>query len=301
MGPHDTINLVIISTAAISILAIIFGLGLAIASKVFAIDTDPRVDKVLENLPGANCGACGTAGCSSLAEAIVKGEKPIDACPVITPEARKIIGDVMGVNVVQKERSVAVLLCNGGNSVGEKHRYSGVPDCQAAALLHGGYKLCDYGCLGLGTCSEACPFEAIMMGDDGLPEVLEERCKACGKCFEACPKGLFVIQPLSKAVHVRCKSCDKGAYTKKVCPAGCIGCKKCEKECPVQAIKVDNFLARIDYGKCIACGKCAKVCPQGAIADFRKARKSGVPIPSAVAFTAKETAGSGQAGGEVTA
>ena len=298
MNTHDIVNLIIISTGAISFLAIVFGVGLAIASRVFAVDTDPRVEKVLGLLPGANCGACGKAGCANLAEAIVKGEAPIDACPVTTAEARKLIGGVMGVHIAVKERMVAVLLCNGGTKVDSKHQYNGVPDCRGAALLHGGYKLCDYGCLGLASCVEACPFEALRMGGGGLPEVIEERCKACGKCVEACPKNLFVLQTVAKTVHVRCRSCDKGAYTKKVCPVGCIGCKKCEKECPVDAIKVNNFLATIDYTKCIACGKCAKVCPQGAIADFRQARKSGAAIPSALAFTAEKTT---QQAGEVSA
>ncbi|HUS57390.1 MAG TPA: RnfABCDGE type electron transport complex subunit B [Planctomycetota bacterium] len=288
MTSNEILNILLISTASIAALAVIFGVGLAIASKVFAIDTDPRVDKILENLPGVNCGACGSAGCASLAEAIVKGEAPADACPVATETARKIIGEIMGAAVSQKERRVAVLLCNGGTRVDSKHHYSGVHDCLAASLLHGGAKQCDYGCLGLGTCVEACPFEALIMGGNGLPQVIEERCKACAKCAEACPKNLFVIQPLSKSVHVRCKSCDKGAVTKRNCSVGCIGCKKCEKECPVDAIKVDNFLAQIDYTKCISCGKCAKVCPQGCIADFRKARKAGVVIPSAAVCMAAQ-------------
>ena len=299
MQHSDILNLIIISTASISFLAIVFGVGLAIASRVFAVETDPRVDKVLGLLPGANCGSCGKAGCANLAEEIVKGLAPPDGCPVTTAEARKAIGQAIGKDVAVTERMVAVLLCNGGTKVDSKHQYNGVPDCRGAAMLHGGYKQCDYGCLGLGSCVEACPFEALRMGDGGLPEVIEERCKACGKCVESCPKSLFVLQPISKTVHVRCRSCDKGAYTKKVCPVGCIGCKKCEKECPFQAITVSNFLATIDYTKCKACGKCVKVCPQGVIADFRKPRKSGAPIPSVLAFTAAEKAA--QQAGEVTA
>jgi len=290
-------NVVLISVGAIAALGVIFGLGLAVASKLFAVQADPRIDEVLDHLPGVNCGACGYAGCPAAAEAIVKGEAPPDACPVATGMAHKEIAGIMGVELGEKERAVSVRLCSGGYKVADKFEYSGVRDCNAAALVHGGPKLCSYGCIGLGSCVEACPFEAIRMGPDGLPEVIEERCTACGKCAEICPKNLFVIQSVKKNVHVRCRSHDRGGLVKKICDTGCIGCKKCEKECPVEAITVEGFLASIDYNKCISCGKCVKVCPQGTIADFRKARKAGALVPSAQAVTAE----SAQPAGEVSA
>jgi electron transport complex protein RnfB len=290
MTDAELLNIILISVGSIASLAVIFGLGLAIASKVFAVDTDPRIEEVLEHLPGVNCGACGYAGCSAAAEAIVKGEAEADSCPVATSMAYKSIAKVMGVEVAEKEPVVSVLLCSGGYKVGEKFEYSGVRDCSAAALVQGGPKMCSYGCIGLDSCVEVCPFDAITMGPDGLPEVVESLCTGCGKCAEACPNNLFVVQPLKKSVHVLCRSCDKGAAVKKSCDTGCIGCKKCEKICPVEAITVENFLAKIDYNKCIACGKCVKECPQGTIANFRKARKAQAPVPSAEAVTSKDEA-----------
>ena len=58
---------------------------------------------------------------------------------------------------------------------------------------------------------------------------------------------------------------DKGAITRKVCKNGCIGCSKCQKECPFDAIVVENNLAYIDFEKCRLCRKCEAVCPTGAI------------------------------------
>ena len=44
-------------------LGLLFGLGLAVASKVFYVKEDTRVEDITKILPNANCGACGFAGC----------------------------------------------------------------------------------------------------------------------------------------------------------------------------------------------------------------------------------------------
>ena len=275
------------TVGAIGLLALLFGLGLAIASRIFAVHTDERIEQVTEHLPGVNCGACGYAGCSAAAEAIVKGEAPPDVCPVATAMAHQQIANIMGTEVGEGERMVSVLRCSGGHKVPDKFAYNGVRDCNAAALIQGGPKSCAYGCIGLGSCVEACPFDAIRIGPDGLPEVIEDRCTACGKCAEICPNKLFAIVPVSKTVHIRCRSCDKGAIVRKICDTGCIACRKCEKICPVNAITIENNLASIDYNKCIACGKCVEVCPQGTIANYRKPRKAGDHVPAVAAVTSK--------------
>ncbi|MGI6644954.1 MAG: (Fe-S)-binding protein [Bacilli bacterium] len=56
------------------VLGALLGLGLAFASKKFAVKEDERLAKVIELLPGANCGSCGYPGCQGLADAILKGE-----------------------------------------------------------------------------------------------------------------------------------------------------------------------------------------------------------------------------------
>ena len=64
---------ILIAVGILGGLGLIFGLVLAAASKVFYVETDPRLDRLNECLPGANCGGCGYAGCSAYAEAVLKG------------------------------------------------------------------------------------------------------------------------------------------------------------------------------------------------------------------------------------
>ena len=59
--------------------------------------------------------------------------------------------------------------------------------------------------------------------------------------------------------------CIRDRAVTEACETGCIGCKKCEKNCPAGAITVTDFCAHIDYSKCTNCGKCREVCPRGCI------------------------------------
>ncbi len=130
----------------------------------------------------------------------------------------------------------------------------------------GGHKACVYGCLGFGDCVKACPFGAMEMGQDGLPKVIEDKCKACGKCVSACPKNLFRLNRQDKPYYTNCSSFDLGKQVISVCKVGCIACRKCQRSCPQKAIEIKNNLAVFDYAKCQNAGECLKVCPTKAIA-----------------------------------
>lgn len=242
-------------------LGFFFGLGLAIASKKFCVVADPRVEQLLGCLPGANCGACGMPGCMGFAQSLIQGQGSLDACRVIEQEARKQAAGILGITLDVQVKQVAVLHCAGGNKTADRFRYNGIQDCAAAHLLLRGQKGCIYGCLGFGTCVQACPFDAIRMAEQGLPVIDTEKCRACGKCVEVCPKQLFSLIPVKSKVIVRCRSLDTAVNTRAVCRVGCIGCYRCQKECPVDAIHVIDNVAVIDYAKCISCGKCVTVCP----------------------------------------
>jgi len=263
-------------------LGIVFGVALAIVAAKFVVKVDPKVEKVRETLPGANCGACGFAGCMGYAEAVVGNpDVAVHMCaPGKSPVAEKI-AEITGKKAEKVEPKIARVFCQGGNSLSQrKFIYTGVQDCTAAVLAAGGDKSCEYGCLGYGTCMRACPFGAITMSADNLPIISLEKCTACGKCVAACPKQVIELAQTAKAVVISCHSRDKGVDVKKKCQVGCIACGICVRTCPVDAIKIDNNLARIDHSKCIVCGLCVKKCPTSAIHDYIPVRPKAYIDPA---------------------
>jgi len=249
-------------------IAAILAAGLGIASRTFEVETDPRVDEVTDTLPGANCGACGYAGCDAFAEAVVEGEAPVSGCPVGGEEVSESIADILDLEAGTTEEEVAQLLCQGGEeeTVSTAH-YEGVKSCNAASNVGMLEKECKYGCIGFGDCEAVCPFDAIEMNENGLPVVDEDACTACNSCVEECPHDLFVLAPLSGKNHIRCCSHDEGKFARGACDVGCIACRQCVKVCPVDAIEMEDNLAVLDYDTCINCGLCAEKCPMNTI-DF---------------------------------
>ncbi|MCF0210740.1 MAG: RnfABCDGE type electron transport complex subunit B [Bacteroidales bacterium] len=264
-------TIVIYAIVAMTIAGIILALVLYLVAQKFKVIEDPRIDQVAEKLPGANCGGCGFAGCRGLAEAIVKaGDLEGKACPVGGAPVMAQVAEVMGLKAEASDPLIAVVRCNGGKcNTHTKAKYDGAKDCIAANQNLSSEGGCGFGCLGLGNCTKACKFDAIIINEEtGLPEVDEEKCVGCGACAKACPRGVIELRKKGlkdRRVFVSCINKEKGAAAKKNCDVACIGCGKCEKECPFGAITVTNNVSYIDFNKCKMCRKCVAVCPTGAI------------------------------------
>ncbi|MFN3480516.1 MAG: RnfABCDGE type electron transport complex subunit B [Thermodesulfovibrionales bacterium] len=269
-GPIDFKQLITFTFIFLAGLGAIFGIGLAFAAQKFAVKVDPKVEMVRDVLPGANCGACGFAGCQGYAEAVAtRPEVPPNLCAPGKATVAEAVARITGKTAAAVEPNFARIMCQGGWSKSIKRfKYEGVQDCRAAVLAGGGDKACIYGCLGYGTCAKVCPFGAITMNEDHLPVVDITKCTGCRKCEQACPKKVIEVLPASRQVLVACHSKDKGAETKKNCSVGCIACGKCVKICPFDAPSVTNNLSRIDLDKCKVCGLCVEPCPTKAIVDF---------------------------------
>ena len=172
-------------------------------------------------------------------------------------------------------------MCNGNKDAAKTiMEYQGLSTCKAAKQLFGGLNACTHGCLGLGDCQAACPYGAINVCN-GVAVVDRELCVGCGICAKQCPNSVIRIAPAKNKVVVQCNSKDTGAKTRKACSNGCIACKKCEKVCKFEAIKVEDNHAFIDPEKCKNCGLCAKECPTGAIINMRAKRKPAAPAAPA--------------------
>ena len=257
-----------ILTAAlvVGLVGIFMGLFLGVAGIKFKVEVDEKEEAVLAALPGNNCGGGGFAGCSGLAAAIAKGEAPVNACPVGGEAVGEKIAAIMGVEAESSERKVAFVHCQGDcEKTHKEYDYSGIEDSRMMIFVPGGGpKSCNSGCLVYGTCAKVCPFDAIHVVN-GVAVVDKEKCKACGKCIAVCPKHLISLIPYSAKQVVACSSVDKGPVTMKACDVGCIGCGLCVRNCPEQAVKVENFHAVIDHEKCIGCGACQEKCPKKSI------------------------------------
>ena len=259
-------NTILLAAVIIGATGLIIALLLGVAANVFAVPVDEKAVAIREVLPGANCGGCGYAGCDALAEAIAKGEAPVNGCPVGGAEKAAQIGDIMGVSAGDAVKMVAYVKCAGTcEKAGIKAKYYGISDCKRAAAIPGkGDKACAFGCMGLGSCVSACQFDAIHV-KGGIAVVDKDNCVACGKCIEECPNGLIELVPYDAKWAVACSNKDKGPAVMKVCDTGCIGCGLCAKSCNFDAITVENNVAHIDQSKCKGCGLCAQKCPKKVI------------------------------------
>lgn len=271
----------LIPVAIVVAVGLIAGIILTIASKVMYVPVDQLVIDIREELPGANCGACGFNGCDDYAAALADDVDDHDvstaACPVGGAALAAKLAELMGVEAESADPKVAMVMCHGHEGVAKKiMELDRISTCKAASQLYGGEWACRYGCLGYGDCANVCDYDAICI-KDGVAFIDREKCVGCGKCAKICPKHIIEIQSKKNLVYVGCMSSSKGAQTRKQCSVGCIGCMKCQKACKFDAIVVENNLAKVDFEKCKNCGLCAKECPTNAIINLRARRIHKTP------------------------
>lgn len=246
-------------------LALLLGGIIMIVSKFFEVkDGDPRINEIKGHLSGANCGGCGYAGCADFAKALCEGKAEIDGCSATSKEEKIEISNILGISYSGGEDTFAVVACNGGIRCKEKFEYQGYGDCISQQMMSGGKKVCEAGCLGSSSCVNVCPADAIEVYE-GVAIINPKLCVSCGQCIATCPKRLIKRIPRSARVYVACSNECRGKQVIAACTAGCIACGLCQKNCPHDAVHIEENVPVIDYSKCVGCKKCVEVCPRKVI------------------------------------
>jgi len=224
-----------------------FAVVLLIASEKLKVELDPKIEQIREILPHLDCGACGYAGCSSYAKAVIQNPELIGKCSPGGPATAQKIAEVLNLQVSDSgPMHRPIVHCRAHTkdktSLAE---YAGLQTCTAANALPNA-QACKFGCLGFGDCTIVCKFDAIHI-IDGLAVVDYEKCTGCTACAKACPRNIIEMVPFAheNMLVVACRSAETGKNTRANCKVGCIGCGICVKQTDI--FTMDNNFAKIDY------------------------------------------------------
>ncbi|MFP2363322.1 electron transport complex subunit RsxB [Enterobacter ludwigii] len=162
-----------IAIASISVLGLVFGLILGYASRRFAVEDDPVVEKIDELLPQSQCGQCGHPGCRPYAEAVgVQGEK-INRC---APGGEAVM------------LKIAALLNVDPQPVDGDE--DGQEPVRALAVID------EANCIGCTKCIQACPVDAIVGATRAMHTVVADLCTGCNLCVAPCPTQCIALRPV---------------------------------------------------------------------------------------------------------
>jgi len=293
---NQVLGIALWGIAVFTVLGLLFGFALAAAALRFAVPVNPLVERVREALPSANCGACGYAGCPAYARAVVeRAEVPPNLCAPGRGPVAQAVAELTNKALGSVIDRVVVLRCHGTSAYARAEAtYAGVETCAAASLVFGGPKACKNGCLGLGDCVRACPFDALHTGGSGIVEVDAEACTGCGICVPVCPKDLFTLYPRRHRIELSCVARDKTGVVRPSCSVGCTLCRKCVAKCPAEAITFDGRTILIDHEKCLAygpgCGEvCVDICPSVILHRIGQAPRPELELASADAGAVPST------------
>jgi len=130
-------------------------------------------DRIDALLPQTQCGQCGYHGCRPYAEAIARGEAPINQCPP---------GGATGIAKLAALLGVPPLPLNPGNGVEHPRMLA---------------RIVEHDCIGCTKCIQACPVDAIIGAPKLMHTVVADDCTGCELCVAACPVDCIELVPMA--------------------------------------------------------------------------------------------------------
>ena len=151
------------AVVSLSLLGVLFGLGLGWASRRFQVQSNPVVDRIDALLPQTQCGQCNYPGCRPYAEAIAAGKAAINQCPPGGEAGIRALADLLGVEP---------LPLNPANGEEKPPRVAVIDEAA---------------CIGCTLCIQACPVDAIIGAPKLMHTVIADACTGCDRCLPPGP------------------------------------------------------------------------------------------------------------------
>ncbi len=170
----------LLALIAMLLLAGLFGLLIVWVARKFKVEGNPVVEQINQVLPQTQCGQCGYPGCKPYAEAIAKGEAPINQCPP---------GGQEGIRKLAALLDVEELELNPDN---------GVED-EVDTIV----EIVEADCIGCTKCIQVCPVDAIVGAAKHMHTIIGDECTGCDLCIPACPVDCIIQipAPLPSRIH----------------------------------------------------------------------------------------------------
>jgi electron transport complex protein RnfB len=147
----------------ITVIALVAGVLLSIASRQLPADDDQLVSKVNQLLPQTQCAQCGYPGCRPYASAIVHDAAEINLCPPGGDETVQRLAQMLGREAIPLAE------------IGQAQMKDSVAFIDEAL------------CIGCTHCRDVCPVDAIIGAHQFMHTILSRECTGCELCLPPCP------------------------------------------------------------------------------------------------------------------